>query len=129
MLPWKFAYEGGEERVAKNPYGGNYRRARAGAFKRSGGRCQLCGQEDATEGHHWAEKYPDGDEVESKDITALCSKCHRIATSQRRSRAAGDDDFYKVENRPRKRRSRRRRAAGDDDFYEVEDSYDDGWGW
>ena len=125
MLPWKFASEGGgEDRVAKNPYGGNYRRARAGAFKRSGGRCQFCGHKDATDGHHWAENYPDGDEVTSNDITALCSKCHRIATSQRRSRAADDDDYYEVKNRPR-----RRRSARDDDFYEVEDWDDEGWGW
>lgn len=94
MLPWKFASEGGgEDRVAKNPYGGNYRRARAGAFKRSGGRCQFCGHKDATDGHHWAENYPDGDEVTSFDITALCRTCHQFATEQRRFTLAGGDRF------------------------------------
>ena len=40
-----------------------YLRARDEAFARSGGLCQLCGQQDAEHGHHWAEKYPPADKT------------------------------------------------------------------
>ena len=41
-----------------------YLRAREAAFARSNARCQLCGQEDAVEAHHWAVDYPPADKDE-----------------------------------------------------------------
>ena len=35
-----------------------YQGARDAAFARSGGLCQLCGQQPAVEAHHWAVDYP-----------------------------------------------------------------------
>ena len=61
-----------------------YRAARAKAIKRSGGVCQLCGQRDATEAHHWAINYPAEVDTTANDLTALCAICHEIATTIRR---------------------------------------------
>lgn len=99
--------------MVKDAYDGNYWQARADAFERSGGRCQFCGLDSAekavtarqirpdvtphpgaTDGHHWeAWKYPNGDEVTSDDITALCPTCHEIATELRRFMKKGGDRF------------------------------------
>jgi len=80
--------------MVKDAYDGNYWQARAEAFERSGGRCQLCGQEDAIEGHHWeAWNYPTGDEVTSDDITALCRTCHQYVTALRKFTRAGGNRF------------------------------------
>ena len=61
-----------------------YRLARAQAMERSGGLCQLCGQLQATEGHHWATSYPREAGMTANDLTALCGICHEIATAMRR---------------------------------------------
>ena len=67
-----------------------YLRARDEAFARSGGLCQLCGQQDAEHGHHWAEKYPPADKTPAADLTALCADCHLVfATTFRRFTRAG----------------------------------------
>ena len=58
--------------------------ARAEAFNRSKGVCQLCGSASATEGHHWATQYPKEFEMTGDDLTALCDLCHLIATTLRR---------------------------------------------
>ena len=45
--------------MARDPYDGNFKLARAQAFDRSGGTCQLCGTAQATDAHHWAfDDYP-----------------------------------------------------------------------
>ena len=64
----------------RDPYGRGYRCARTGAFRRSGGICQLCGRRPAQEAHHWALRYPDDDAVTAADLTALCRTCHWMAT-------------------------------------------------
>ena len=61
-----------------------HRAARAGAFTRSGGLCQFCGQRPAVEGHHWAMRYPPEADMTANDLVALCSPCHDIATTLRR---------------------------------------------
>ena len=70
-------------------YDGNYKKARSSAFLRSGGVCQFCGYENATDAHHWARKYPDGIDCASDDLVALCWPCHQIATTIRRYRRRG----------------------------------------
>ena len=69
--------------VRRNVYGRGYRRARAAAFKRSRGLCQLCGRRPAVEAHHYALKYPDDRSVTADDLTALCLLCHWSATFRR----------------------------------------------
>lgn len=64
-------------------YGPGYRRAREGAFRRSGGDCQFCGARPAEEAHHWALRYPADDEVTADDLIALCRPCHWMATLRR----------------------------------------------
>ena len=61
-----------------------YLEAREKAFARSGGLCQLCGQQPAVEAHHWAQKYPPAHKTTADDLTALCADCHYIATTLRR---------------------------------------------
>lgn len=62
-----------------------YRAARAEAFARSNGKCQLCGKRDAVEAHHWAwPNYPDESETTADDLTAVCLICHEIVTALRR---------------------------------------------
>ncbi len=72
-------------------YEGNYSKAKAFAFRRSDNVCQFCGYNSAEHAHHWALKYPDGDSVRDKDLTALCTTCHHIATSLRRLYRDGTD--------------------------------------
>ena len=66
-----------------------YLRARDEAFARSNDLCQLCGQEDAVEAHHWAVDYPPAHKTTANDLTALCADCHFIATTLRRFTRAG----------------------------------------
>ena len=62
-----------------------HREARAEAFARSGGLCQLCGMQPAIEGHHWEFwNYKPEKETTGDDLTALCAVCHEIATTIRR---------------------------------------------
>ena len=71
--------------------------ARAGALARSGGVCQFCGQRPAVEGHHWAEHYPQEEDMTVNDLTALCGPCHSLATSLRRySRWGGNIWTFKT---------------------------------
>jgi hypothetical protein len=70
-------------------YGGNYKVARAEALARSNGICQFCGLAKATQSHHWARDYPAGSECQSKDLTALCEICHKLATRYRRFLSCG----------------------------------------
>ncbi len=67
----------------RDVYGPGYRRARAAAFKRSKGLCQLCGRRPAVEAHHYALKYPDAGAVTADDLTPLCRLCHWIGTFRR----------------------------------------------
>ena len=72
--------------------------ARAAAFDRSAGVCQLCGQAPATEAHHWAGTplagpYPPDSALTAADLTALCGICHEIATTLRRFHRHGGDRF------------------------------------
>ena len=60
--------------------GRDYRRARRGAFQRSGGKCQVCGLFPAAEAHHWAWRYPADADISADDLTALCRRCHWWAT-------------------------------------------------
>ena len=65
-----------------------YPDARRSAFARSNGRCQFCGKRDAQEAHHWAwPRYPPT--TTADDLTALCLRCHVLATALRRFQ--GDD--------------------------------------
>ena len=64
-------------------YGPGFCRARAGAFRRSAGWCQLCGLLPAEEAHHWAWRYPADDKITANDLTALCRRCHWIVTLRR----------------------------------------------
>ena len=66
-----------------------HRRARAGAFARSSGVCQLCGGEQATVGHHWARVYPKEVDMKADDLTALCDICDLAGTSIRRMKKYG----------------------------------------
>ena len=66
-----------------------YLRARAEAFARSNGLCQLCGQQPAVEAHHWGADYPPAHETRADDLTPLCAECHSIATTLRRFTRAG----------------------------------------
>ena len=66
-----------------------YLKAREQAFAPSGGLCQVCGQQPATEAHHWAQKYPPAHKTTAGDLTALCADCHFIATTLRRFTRAG----------------------------------------
>ena len=64
-----------------------YREARDRAFLRSEGWCQFCGLRKAEEAHHWR-GYVGGDykreaETTANDLIALCSSCHKIATTIR----------------------------------------------
>ena len=84
--------------MAKDPYGGNFKTARAQAFKRSRNRCQLCGMAAAEAAHHWADgtdiPYPDGEDITADDLTAVCTGCHEaIVTPLRRQLRAGANRF------------------------------------
>ena len=68
---------------ARRVYGPGYRRARAEAFRRSGGVCQVCGSRRAEEAHHWALRYPADADVTADDLTAVCRRCHGAATFRR----------------------------------------------
>ena len=81
--PYKLVLSKHETGEAGQPMSSVYR----GQFpvaRRSRGICQLCGNRAATEGHHWAEQYPSGDDVTADDLTALCNLCHVLATTLRR---------------------------------------------
>ena len=54
------------------------RRARAECLLRSDHTCQGCGQEPATEAHHWT--YPREEETTANHLTAFCGSCHDIVT-------------------------------------------------
>ena len=74
-------------------YGPRFRVARARAFERSKGLCQLCGRAAATDGHHWAVHYPSDADLGADDITALCRVCHATATAYRRYLGFGGSVF------------------------------------
>ena len=85
--------------MTRDPYGGNFKLARAQAFDRSGGTCQLCGTAQATDAHHWAlDDYPSGEDVTADDLVALCRICHEVATTLRRTLRAGGNRFEIVHN-------------------------------
>ena len=73
-----------------------YRRARAEAFRWSGGLCQFCGVHPASESHHWALQYKTASETTPDDLTALCGPCHAVATELRRLHRYGGSvwSFY-----------------------------------
>ena len=78
--------------MSRSAYGPAFQVARAAALTRSGGRCQFCGQRDATQAHHWV--YPaDPDALTADHLTGLCSLCHDLATTLRRFHRAGGDVF------------------------------------
>ena len=78
----------------KDSYQGRYLVARKESIERSGGKCQFCGKNEATQSHHWAFlNYPSGDDVTSDDLTALCNICHEIATTMRRFLREGGSTF------------------------------------
>ena len=54
------------------------RRARAACLARSGKTCQACGDQEATEGHHWV--YPREKETPANHLTGLCWCCHDVIT-------------------------------------------------
>ena len=54
------------------------RRARAECLGRTDHTCQGCGQEPATEAHHWT--YPREEETTANHLTAFCGTCHDIVT-------------------------------------------------
>ena len=74
-------------------YGPDFIRSRGQALLRSGGICQFCGQRAATDGHHWAEIYPDDSVITGDDLVGLCGVCHGIATTLRRFTRSGGDIF------------------------------------
>ena len=53
-------------------------RARAECLGRTDHTCQGCGQEPATEAHHWT--YPREEETTANHLTAFCGTCHDIVT-------------------------------------------------
>ena len=54
------------------------RRARAECLQRSDHTCQGCGEEPATEAHHWT--YPREEETTANHLTGFCGYCHDIIT-------------------------------------------------
>ena len=54
------------------------RLARAECLGRTDHTCQGCGQEPATEAHHWT--YPREEETTANHLTAFCGTCHDIVT-------------------------------------------------
>ena len=54
------------------------RRARAEGLARSGHTCQRCGDQEATEGHHWV--YPPEEKTTADHVTGLCPTCHDVLT-------------------------------------------------
>ena len=54
------------------------RGARDECFKRSNDTCQGCGDEHATEAHHWT--YPPEEETTADHLTGFCTSCHDIIT-------------------------------------------------
>ena len=89
-------------------YGPGFRRARSGAFQRSGGKCQVCGLFPAAEAHHWAWRYPADADISADDLTALCRRCHWWATLLRLTgRAQAGVWFILATGRPSVRRRKR----------------------
>ena len=54
------------------------RRARKACLDRSNRICQGCGEQEATEGHHWT--YPPEEETTAAHLTAFCRNCHDLIT-------------------------------------------------
>ena len=54
------------------------RRARDKCFRRSDNTCQGCGDEHATEAHHWT--YPPEEETTADHLIGLCRYCHDLIT-------------------------------------------------
>ena len=54
------------------------RRARAECLARSGHTCQGCGDQHATEAHHWV--YPPEEQTTADHVTGLCPSCHDVIT-------------------------------------------------
>ena len=77
-------------------YGPGYLRAREGAFRRSNGICQFCGNRRAAEAHHWALRYPTDAEVTANDLVALCRLCHWMATLRRLLDRMGETGMWFV---------------------------------
>ena len=61
-----------------------YRAARAEAFARSRGMCQVCRVRRAKEAHHWSMNYPAARDTRAEDLTALCKERHDEATRNRK---------------------------------------------
>ena len=61
-------------------YGNGYQRARSQLFERVSYICQFCGLRRAEEAHHFGVRYPSDDEVTADDLTAVCRRCHWLAT-------------------------------------------------
>ena len=70
-----------------------YLQAKQEAFERSDGWCQFCGQLEAEEAHHWrgyeSGDYPPAEKTVGNDLTALCKRCHDLATEVRQLRKVG----------------------------------------
>ena len=78
------------KRQRKDYYTGeNYVHARAEAFERSHGLCQLCGCRKATDAHHYATEYPPSEAVTGSNFTALCQPCHDLTHYVRFATEAG----------------------------------------
>ena len=54
------------------------RRARKACLDRSNRICQGCGEQEATEGHHWT--YPPEEETTADHLTGFCPYCHHLIT-------------------------------------------------
>ena len=75
-------------------YGKNFQRAREQSLQRTRRICCFCGNEPATQAHHWAGTdlagpYPTDDEVTANDLTPLCDSCHEEATQRRKMTRRG----------------------------------------
>lgn len=75
--------------MSRTVYGDGFKNARATAFARSGGLCQLCGMRAAVEAHHWQLEYSDDRSIRPDHLTALCGQCHSLATLFRRATRRG----------------------------------------
>ena len=76
-------YHGSLGTSRREVYGSGYQQARGDACARSGDRCQFCGRRGPLEGHHFGLRYPVDHEVTAADLTALCLRCHLLATTVR----------------------------------------------
>ena len=80
----------------ENPYGKTYERVRVEVLSKFK-TCQFCGQEQATEAHHWRYHIQEKDTTVD-DLVAVCRFCHTIITEYRKFRMYGGDrwEFKKL---------------------------------